>query len=151
MNEVVAEVVVPVSVERAFTLFTRDVHRWWRRGERYGGTDVVAHRFEPRLGGRFLEVLADGEHALGVITAWEPPQRLVFTWRQGNWTPDEVTHVEVRFAAVRDGTRVVLRHSGFDAVRSEAGCDVGYAAGWRELLSWYGAFSATSEESAACT
>jgi hypothetical protein len=36
------------------------------------------------------------------------------------------------------GTRVELRHYGFDAITSEVGCDVGYAAGWRELLGHYG-------------
>lgn len=137
MNEARAEVTVEASPERAFELFTRDVDHWWRRGERYGGPDVLGHRFEPWVGGRFIQVLADREGALGEITVWDPPRRIVFSWRQGNWEPDEVTHVEVTFTPATSGTRVALRHYGFDSVRSQVGCDVGYQAGWEELLGWY--------------
>jgi hypothetical protein len=50
--------------------------------------DLLGHRFEPWLGGRFLEIAANAEHELGRITIWEPPGRLEFSWRQGNWAPD---------------------------------------------------------------
>jgi uncharacterized protein YndB with AHSA1/START domain len=138
VNEVRASVTVPVSQERAFDLFTRDVDRWWRRGERYGGADVVGHRFDPGVGGRFVQVLANGEAPLGDILVWEPPRRLAFSWRQKNWLPDEITRVEVTFAPADGGTEVVLRHHGFAQVKSDVGCDVGYAAGWTELVGWYG-------------
>jgi hypothetical protein len=81
---------------------------------------------------------------LGRVEVWEPGERLLFTWRQPNWRPDEVTRVEVRFEHEADGTRVTLRHFGFDAVTSEIGCDVGYAAGWRELLAGYAGFVPTA-------
>jgi uncharacterized protein YndB with AHSA1/START domain len=136
VDEVTAEVVVPVSPTRAFELFTRDVDSWWRRGERYGGSDVLGHRFEPYVGGRFLELLEGREGVLGRILAWDPPDRLAFSWRQGNWDPDEVTQVEVTFTPVEAGTRVLLKHGGFDGVDSDVGCEVGYEYGWRELLSW---------------
>lgn len=137
MNEVRAEVTIGATPDEAFDLFTRDVDRWWRRGDRYGGSDVLGHRFEPWVGGRFLEVLAEREAALGQITVWDPPGRLVFSWRQGNWAAQELTHVEVTFAASGAGTRVVLRHYGFDSVASQVGCEVGYQAGWAELLGWF--------------
>lgn len=137
MNEARAEVFVSVPPSRAFELFTGEIDRWWRRGERYGGPDVEGHRLEPQLGGRFVEVLADGENELGRITVWEPPHRLAFTWRQGNWLPQEVTEVEVRFVSSGAGTQVLLRHHGFDSVSSQVGCEVGYQAGWQELLDWY--------------
>ncbi len=151
MNEVRAEVVVATDPERAFVLFTRDIDRWWRRGERYGGTDVLGHRIDPWVGGRFVEVLADGEHALGDIVAWEPPSRLAFTWRQSNWREHEITRVEVSFTPVSSGTRVLLCHSGFVQITSDVGCDVGYAAGWRELMSWYAASIPHAEEPQRCT
>jgi uncharacterized protein YndB with AHSA1/START domain len=63
--------------------------------------------------------------------------RLLFTWRQPNWDAHELTRVEVLFEPEAAGTRVTLRHFGFDGIRSEVGCDVGYAHGWRELLDGY--------------
>jgi uncharacterized protein YndB with AHSA1/START domain len=137
VNEVRAEVTVNASPEEAFTLFTEHVDAWWRRGERYGGTDVVGHRFDAGVGGGFFEVLADREHELGRITIWEPPHRLAFSWRQGNWAPDETTEVEITFTASASGTTVALRHHGFERIRSDIGCDVGYADGWSELLGWF--------------
>ncbi len=137
MNEVSAEVYVPLDRARAFELFTRDVEMWWHRGERYGGSEVVGRRFEPWVGGRFVEELAGGEQERGRVTAWSPPTRLAFSWRQSNWLPHEVTEVEVTFVESGDGTRVRLRHSGFDAISSGVGCDVGYRAGWAELLGWF--------------
>ena len=137
MNEVRATVLVAAEPARAFTLFTDEVDRWWRRGERYGGPEVTGHCFEGRVGGRFLELSGAAEQTLGLITVWDPPDRLAFTWRQGNWTPDEVTEVTITFTAAPGGTRVTLRHRGFARVVSEIGCEVGYAAGWRELLGWY--------------
>jgi uncharacterized protein YndB with AHSA1/START domain len=139
VDEVEAEVVVDVEPGRAFELFTSGVDKWWRRGEKYGGVGVLGHRFDPYVGGEFTQILEDREAPLGHITVWEPPSRLVFTWRQGNWRPDEATEVEVTFAGTGDGaTRVVLRHRGFDRITSDIGCDVGYRAGWAELLSWFG-------------
>lgn len=57
--------------------------------------------------------------------------------RQCNWRSDEVTEVEVRFEAVAEGTRVRLRHHGFDSITSDVGCEVGYETGRHELLGWY--------------
>jgi uncharacterized protein YndB with AHSA1/START domain len=138
VNEVRAEVTVRATLAEAFTLFTAHVDAWWRRGERYGGTDVIGHRFDARVGGAFVEVVGAGEHELGRITVWDPPHQLAFTWRQGNWAADEVTEVSVRFTEAPDGgTHVILTHAGFDAIRSDVGCDVGYEHGWAELLGWF--------------
>jgi uncharacterized protein YndB with AHSA1/START domain len=137
VNEVQATVLVATDPARAFTLFTDDVDRWWRRGERYGGPEVTGHRFEGHVGGRFLELSGKTEHALGFITVWDPPGRLAFTWRQSNWTPEEVTEVTVTFAPEDGATRVTLRHRGFVRIAGDVGCEVGYAAGWRELLGWF--------------
>jgi uncharacterized protein YndB with AHSA1/START domain len=137
VNEVQATVLVATDPARAFALFTDEVDRWWRRSERYGGPEVTGHRFEGRVGGRFLELSEEAEHALGFITVWDPPGRLAFTWRQSNWTPGEVTEVMVTFVGEDVGTRVTLRHRGFARIVSNVGCEVGYAAGWRELLGWY--------------
>ena len=136
MTWVFAEVNVEASPLTAFELFTAHVDQWWRRGERYGGPDVVGHRFDCFVGGRFVEVLSSGEAELGTITCWDPPWRLAFTWRQGRWRPEERTDVEVTFTPSGVGTRVRLEHRGFEDVTSDVGCDVGYRAGWTELLGW---------------
>jgi uncharacterized protein YndB with AHSA1/START domain len=137
MNEVQAAVRVPVAPSRAFELFTANVDVWWRKGERYGGTAVLGHRFDPYVGGQFVQILQDRDAPLGDILDWDPPRLLRFTWRQSNWLPDEVTYVEVTFTPDADGTRVLLRHEGFDDVNSDIGCDVGYRAGWAELMGWF--------------
>ncbi len=51
--------------------------------------------------------------------------------------PGEVTEVAIAFTAEGDGTRVTLRHRGFARIAGDVGCEVGYAAGWRELLGRY--------------
>jgi uncharacterized protein YndB with AHSA1/START domain len=137
MNEVRAHVTVPLAPERAFELFTRDVDAWWRRGERYGGSDVIGHRFDGHLGGDFVEIMASGEHALGQIHVWEPPVRLLFSWRQSNWGLGEETEVEVTFTQTNAGTAVTLVHRGIEQITSDVGCDVGYEYGWRELVGWF--------------
>jgi hypothetical protein len=53
---VCVEVAVPPAT--AFTIFTEDISRWWRRGTPYWNDRErgKAVRFEPRLGGRLIEV-----------------------------------------------------------------------------------------------
>ncbi|HKX76416.1 MAG TPA: SRPBCC domain-containing protein [Acidimicrobiia bacterium] len=48
------------------------------------------------------------------MTAWEPPQRLVFTWHPG-LDLDEITEVEVRFASRGNVSVVELEHRGWEA------------------------------------
>lgn len=151
MSSVSASVEVPVDPEAAFRLFTEHVDGWWRRGERYGGIHVLGHRFDGFVGGRFVELTVDGESELGVITCWEPPSRLGFTWRQGNWSDDELTYVEVSFRRSGTGTIVRLEHRGFELVKSDVGCDVGYERGWAELLGWFAEAALSEQGDKSCT
>jgi uncharacterized protein YndB with AHSA1/START domain len=120
-------VTISVAVEPAvaFRVFTEDIDLWWKHGPAYriGGRRPGALRFEPGLGGRLLETFetAAGErvHETGRITSWEPPTRLVFDWRGVNFAAHERTEVEVRFEPAGDGTRVVLVHRGFAALRPD--------------------------------
>lgn len=80
----------------------------------------VGLRFEPEVGGRFIEVYDEqsGEgYEIGRITAWEPGARLGYTWRQSDWPEEAVTEVDVRFDAVQGGTRVSVRQTGFEKDR----------------------------------
>jgi hypothetical protein len=49
---------------------------------------------------------------VGLVTAYVPPTRIVFTWKAPEW--DAPTEVEVRFSPEQDGTRVDLEHRGWE-------------------------------------
>ena len=53
------------------------------------------------------------------MQVWEPPQRLVFEWRNADFAPHEHTQVEVTFAASAGGTRVTVVHSGWSTLRGD--------------------------------
>ncbi|WP_334161398.1 SRPBCC family protein [Phenylobacterium sp.] len=110
---------VKATPERAFAAFTGEIGAWWRPNGLFQTTPrapgILA--FEPGEGGRLTETLASGKvFEIGRILAWEPPSRLVFTWRQANFPPELATEVEVRFEAVGAETRVSVEHRGFDRV-----------------------------------
>jgi uncharacterized protein YndB with AHSA1/START domain len=104
---------------RAFEAFTAEIGQWWRPNRLFQTTprDPGLLAFEPGEGGRLIETLASGKvFEIGRIRAWEPPERLVFSYRQANFPPDLHTEVEVRFEAVGEETRVSVEHRGFDLV-----------------------------------
>ena len=110
---------VKASPARAFEAFTGEIGAWWRPNGLFQTTPRAPGRlaFEPGPDGRLIETLANGKvFEIGRILAWEPPERLVFTWRQANFPPDLTTEVEVRFEAVGEETRVSVEHRGFDRV-----------------------------------
>jgi uncharacterized protein YndB with AHSA1/START domain len=118
-------VTVPVTPEIAFDVFTRETDVWWRRGIAYrvAGRHPGVLAFEPGPNGRLFEQYEGPEgtrvHETGRITIWEPPGRLEFEWRGGNFAPGEVTHVLVTFEPSDSGTRVTLVHRGFAALRPD--------------------------------
>ena len=110
---------VKASPERAFSAFVGEIGAWWRPNGLFQTTPrapgVLA--FEPGEGGRLTETLASGKvFEIGRIRVWDPPHRLVFSWRQANFPPELSTEVEVRFEAVGEETRVSVEHRGFDRV-----------------------------------
>jgi len=115
---------VAVDPATAFAVFTEEVDLWWRRGPRYRfragreGTLV----FEPGVGGRLVEVYGGppgDEYEVGKVRVWEPGRRLVFVWRGNDFAAGEETEVEVRFERAAAGTRVVLEHRGWEALRAD--------------------------------
>ncbi len=121
-SRVVVALRVKAAPERAFEVFTREIGLWWRPNPLFQftprSTGVLA--FEPGVGGRFIETLPNGKvFEIGRITAWEPPLRLAFGWRQAAFTPDQHTEVEVRFEPVGEETRVTVEHRGWDTVPPE--------------------------------
>jgi len=116
---------VAVPPEVAFDLFTREIDSWWRRGPkfRHGSGADARIAIEPRLDGAVFETWQqEGEprrFELGRVVAWEPPARLVFTWRNATFAPIENTEVEVTFAIAGSGTLVTVRHRGWTALRPD--------------------------------
>src|SRR5215831_6491328 len=104
--------------ERAFEVFVEEIGQWWRPNVLFQTTPrpgVLS--FEPGPGGRLIETRSGGKaFEIGRIRVWEPPIRLVFSWRQASFPLDLHTEVEVSFEALGDETRVSVEHRGFDRV-----------------------------------
>jgi uncharacterized protein YndB with AHSA1/START domain len=135
-----AAVEVPCDPDKAFSIFTADIGTWWRRGTYYwiDPERGLSLRFEPHVGGRLIEVYDAGSgegHEIGRVTAWEPGERLVFTWRIPDWPDGATTVVAVAFTAVAAGTRVTIEHSGWEGLDPQL--PTGYSRGWAELLGFY--------------
>lgn len=123
-------VVVDAPVERAFAVFT----------ERFGdikppehnllGSPIASTVVEPWVGGNIVDTAVDGtECRWARILAYDPPERLVFSWDIGpRWQiesdPESTSEVEVRFVADGpDRTRVELEHRNLDR----------HGSGWESL------------------
>jgi len=117
VSAVIVSVRVRATPERAFEAFTQEMAAWWRPSALFqltpGGDGRL--RFEARE--RLVTRLANGkDYEIGRVTVWIPGQRLAFTWRQATFAPDQATHVDVRFEAFGDATRVTVEHRGWDAI-----------------------------------
>jgi Domain of unknown function (DUF4440)/Activator of Hsp90 ATPase homolog 1-like protein len=119
MTEAHVTVEVEVDPATAFDLFTRDIAAWWRADRSLWGDTEGELRFED---GRLMQGTAE----VGRVSAWEPGPRLAFTYGPPGVDPAERTEVEVRFEAVRGGTRVVVRHGGWEKA-NWAGLLAGFA------------------------
>lgn len=116
---------VACSPAVAFDLFTTEIDLWWRRGPkfRHGSGSAASIHIEPRLDGRVVERWRqeerEHEFELGRVLAWQPAERLVFTWRNATFAPVEHTEVEVCFTASGTGTLVTVRHRGWERLRPD--------------------------------
>lgn len=139
-------VLVHVAPADAFRIFTEEIDGWWRAGLKYRiGTNRSVVHLEPKLGGRLFETFTapSGAEKLvetGKITAWEPPSRVVMTWRAVNFKPDEETEVEVRFDRAKSGTNVTVIHRGWAKIRADHPARHGEepSAFTRTLAAWWG-------------
>jgi len=117
---------VKATPERAFAAFVEEIGVWWRPSIMFQTTPRPGRlSFEAPgsdgEGGRLIETRAgDKVFEIGKIRVWEPPSRLVFSWRQANFPPDLHTEVEVGFEAVGEETRVSIEHRGFDQMPKES-------------------------------
>ena len=128
---------VNATAERAFTVFTEGMGTWWPIATHsIESAETTTAEMEPRLGGRIVERHRDGSEAnWGVISVWDPPHRVVFSWNPSYEDRPE-TEVEVTFTEDPDGTRVVLEHRGWELLGPDgAEMRAGYAVGWGHILS----------------
>jgi uncharacterized protein YndB with AHSA1/START domain len=134
-------VTVPASPQRAFELFTAHMHEWWPLATHSVGTEhAVGLTFGEGAGAAIVETVADGTTSVwGVITHWEPPYRVAFTWHPG--TPEtEATRVDVTFTPSGLGSTVVrLIHSGWERRADGAAARANYDSGWEPVISAFAA------------
>ncbi|MEO1062486.1 MAG: SRPBCC domain-containing protein [Actinomycetota bacterium] len=127
---------VPLPPERAFELFTTRMGSWWPMlTHSLAGDGATGVRFEGHVGGRVVELTADGvEHVWAVVTTWDPPERLVLSWHPAE-EPEAASRVEVRFVATDTGCQLELEHTDFEE-HGEIGRQLRdrYDPGWDEVL-----------------
>ena len=130
-------VTVNWGVEAAFRRFTTDIAKWWPlRSHSVGNANALKVVFEDRVGGKIYEVSRDGARSdWGTILAWDPPNRVEFTWHPGS-DAAESTRVELRFQAEPGGgTRLELTHRDWHRLGAMGGkARRGYNSGWVYVL-----------------
>jgi uncharacterized protein YndB with AHSA1/START domain len=116
-----SEIVVDAPMERAFAVFTEQFDRIKPREHNMLGVDIAETVFEPRVGGSIYDRGVDGSVCRWArVLAYEPPERVVFSWDIGpTWQietdPGRASEVEVRFVAESpERTRVELEHRHID-------------------------------------
>lgn len=152
---------VPAPAQRAFTAFTQEIAHWWQPNGLFqftpGRTGTLS--FEPGPSGRLVETYADGSSfVVGHIRVWDPPHRLVLSWRHATFAPDQETELHVRFEEVETPdsastqTRVTVEHFGWDHIPPDYAARHGFplavfqlrfAEWWRRLLEALGSSCAS--------
>lgn len=115
------EVVVEAPRERAFRVFSERFDQIKPREHNMLAVEIAESVLEPREGGRVYDRGVDGsECQWGRVLAFEPPERILFTWDiSPRWQVEtdlaRASEVEVRFSAeTPERTRVELEHRHLD-------------------------------------
>ncbi len=114
-------IVVDAPVERAFAVFTADFGSFKPREHNMLAVEIAESVFEPRVGGHIYDRGVDGSECRWArVLAFEPPNRVVFSWDiSPHWQietdPAKTSEVEVRFIAeTPERTRVELEHRNIE-------------------------------------
>jgi uncharacterized protein YndB with AHSA1/START domain len=114
-------IVVEAPIERAFSVFTDGFGTFKPREHNLLQVDIAETVFETHVGGNIYDRGVDGSECRWArVLAYEPPDRVVFSWDispqwQIETDPDKTSEVEVRFIAeAPDRTRVELEHRNLD-------------------------------------
>ena len=135
-----SEVIVEAPQDRAFRVFAEQFDRIKPREHNLLSVDIAESVFEPRAGGRVYDRGVDGSECQWArVIAYDPPERIVFTWDisprwQIETDLDRASQVEVRFIAeTTERTRVELEHrhldrhgEGWEGLREGVGGDQGW-------------------------
>jgi uncharacterized protein YndB with AHSA1/START domain len=115
------QVVVEAPIERAFSVFTEEFDSIKPRDHNLLAVEIAETVFEPREGGRIYDRGVDGSECHWArVLAYEPPNRVVFSWDiNPQWqiesNLEKTSEVEVRFIAeTPERTRVELEHRNLD-------------------------------------
>jgi uncharacterized protein YndB with AHSA1/START domain len=140
-------IVVDAPIERAFWVFTDDIGSWWNPDQHILDAELAEMIFEPRVGGHVYDRGVDGSECRWArVLAYEPPQRIVFSWDiNTQWKLEtdleRTSEVEVRFVAQGpDRTLVELEHrnldrhgEGWERMRDAVGSPEGWPEGMRDF------------------
>jgi uncharacterized protein YndB with AHSA1/START domain len=114
-------IVVEAPIERAFSVFTDGFGTFKPREHNLLQVDIAETVFETHVGGNIYDRGVDGSECRWArVLAFEPPNRVVFSWDispqwQIETDLDKTSEVEVRFIAESpDRTRVELEHRNLD-------------------------------------
>ena len=139
-------IAVAVGPEMAFEIFTARLDTWWpleshsRAVDEFEEEGLTVDRieFQPRVGGRVLEHLSDGQVLpWGEVLVWEPPSGFVLAWKP-NASPRPPTELELRFLPEGEGTRVELEHRGWERLGEIAPeARSSYGEGWIRTLEMF--------------
>ena len=141
------QIVVDAPIARAFSVFTGQFDRIKPREHNLLAVDIAETVFEAREGGRIYDRGVDGSECHWArVLAYEPPNRVVFSWDiSPQWQVEsdhaKTSEVEVRFIPeTSERTRVELEHRHLDRHGAgwEEGRDgVGSEGGWPLYLQRY--------------
>ena len=134
------QIVVKAPLERAFSVFTEEFDSIKPRDHNLMAVDIAETVFEPREGGRIYDRGVDGSECQWArVLAYEPPNRVVFSWDiNPQWQVEsdleKTSEVEVRFIAeTSERTRVELEHrnlgrhgEGWEGMREGVGSEGGW-------------------------
>ncbi len=140
-------VVVEAPIDKAFSVFTDGIGTWWDPNHHILQAELAEMVFEPRVGGKIYDRGVDGsECRWSRVLAYEPPNRVVFSWDislqwQLETDPDKTSEIEVRFTREGDNrTRVELEHrnldrhgDGWEQMRDAVGSPDGWGIGMKHF------------------
>jgi len=155
--EVSIEVEAPIK--EAFDVFTADMGSWWPADHHILQAELAEMVFEPLVGGHVIDRGVDGSECRWArVLAYDPPERVVFSWDislawQVEVDPDRSSEVEVVFTSLGVGrTRVDLVHrhierhgDGWEQMHGAVESDDGWMVGLERFARRIATGSPTSE------
>lgn len=132
-REIVEQIEIAAPPSRVFEALTDPAQllAWWGDRATYPSTHW---ELDPRAGGRWLSRwrAPDGSSFTlgGEILALDPPRLLAYSWWDERYPGLPLTTVRYELAPTPAGTLLTLRHSGFDATRTDFD---DYNGGWSEV------------------